>query len=496
VQYISNGPDIPAQLIHAHEEGRVVFFCGAGISVPAGLPNYSDLVSQLFDAFPTPKSSMQNKALKAKRYDSAIAILEKRLPSGRKIVRAKVAEILKPNLEMNNAKKTHRAMLELSSSRRDQKLRLVTTNFDRIFEEIICEENLQIESYAAPNLPVRDSNWNGIVYLHGLLPGDKDTQDKTLDQLVLSSSDFGLAYLAEGWVSRFLRELFRKHIVCFVGYSIDDPMLQYMVEAFSAEQQFEGKNPEMFAFASYSKNKEKQCDEEWEERYVTPIKYKMHNNHSYLHRSLHTWAESFRDGVQGKERVVAENAMKTPALLAGKKEIIDQLLWALSDPSGLPAKRFAELNPVPSLEWLEPLSSNHFQMKDIERFGISPAKHMDESINFSLIRRPCPHNHSPPMAIVDNGENNTQWDNVMRHLAKWLTRHLNDPNLLLWISRNGGRIHEEMAGLVRYRLDQLRELENKGHSAEIERIKSNAPNAIPNAEMRTLWELLMAGVII
>lgn len=32
MQFITNGPDIPDALLQAHEDGRVVFFCGAGIS--------------------------------------------------------------------------------------------------------------------------------------------------------------------------------------------------------------------------------------------------------------------------------------------------------------------------------------------------------------------------------------------------------------------------------------------------------------------------------
>ena len=40
MQLIANGPDIPDALLQAHEDGRVVFFCGAGISYPAGLPGF------------------------------------------------------------------------------------------------------------------------------------------------------------------------------------------------------------------------------------------------------------------------------------------------------------------------------------------------------------------------------------------------------------------------------------------------------------------------
>ena len=40
MQFIAKGPDIPDALLQAHEEGRVVFFCGAGISYPADLPGF------------------------------------------------------------------------------------------------------------------------------------------------------------------------------------------------------------------------------------------------------------------------------------------------------------------------------------------------------------------------------------------------------------------------------------------------------------------------
>ena len=60
MQLIQNGPDIPDRLMQAHEEGQVVFFCGAGISYPAGLPSFKGLISKLYarlcmkadDAFP------------------------------------------------------------------------------------------------------------------------------------------------------------------------------------------------------------------------------------------------------------------------------------------------------------------------------------------------------------------------------------------------------------------------------------------------------------
>lgn len=60
MQFVTNGPDIPEALLEAHEEGRVVFFCGAGISYHAGLPGFKGLVDKIYDTvgdvIPTTKS--------------------------------------------------------------------------------------------------------------------------------------------------------------------------------------------------------------------------------------------------------------------------------------------------------------------------------------------------------------------------------------------------------------------------------------------------------
>src|SRR5262249_31640187 len=67
-----------------------------------------------------------------------------------------------------------------------------------------------------------------------LLPATHD--ESALHRLVLTSGDFGLAYLTERWAARFVSELFRNFIVCFVGYSINDPVLRYMMDALAADQ--------------------------------------------------------------------------------------------------------------------------------------------------------------------------------------------------------------------------------------------------------------------
>jgi NAD-dependent SIR2 family protein deacetylase len=64
MQLIQNGPDIPDRLLQAHEEGRVVFFCGAGISFPAGLPSFRGLVEKIYAGLGTSPNEVEQQAIK------------------------------------------------------------------------------------------------------------------------------------------------------------------------------------------------------------------------------------------------------------------------------------------------------------------------------------------------------------------------------------------------------------------------------------------------
>lgn len=131
---------------------------------------------------------------------------------------------------------------------REGALRLVTTNFDRIFHVAAKRTGQTFQDYAAPMLPIpKNSRWNGLVYLHGLLPEKLD--DTALNRLVITSGDFGLAYLTERWAARFVSELFRNYVVCFVGYSINDPVLRYMMDALAADRMLGEVTPQAWALS-------------------------------------------------------------------------------------------------------------------------------------------------------------------------------------------------------------------------------------------------------
>lgn len=331
------------------------------------------------------------------------------------------------------------------------------------------------------------------MYLHGLLSESPTASE--LDRLVISSGDFGLAYLTERWAAGFVSELFRNCTVCFVGYSITDPVLRYMMDALAADRLLGESAPEMFAFGSYSQGGEEDRANEWEAKNVTPILYKEHRRHAYLHKTLQAWAETYRDGVRGKERIVVESAIARPLASTKEDDFVGRMLWALSDrhglPACLPAKRFADLEPVPSLDWLTPLSEARFGHIDLARYGVPPNTRLDKKLAFSLMRRPLPYTLAPFMSVVESDGVSGRWDAVMGHLARWLTRHLDDPALLLWLISWGGRLHINFASAIEHSLEHLATLEREGKTDELARMRAGAPNAVPGPWMRTLWRMLL-----
>ena len=500
MQFIKNGPNVPDRLLQLHEEGRVVFFCGAGISCPAGLPGFEGLVRKVFDRFPGYPNAAQDSAMKAGQFDEAIGQLENEVVGGKERVRRILAEELTLPSNESNATATHEVLLRLGTNR-DGRVRLVTTNFDRLFEEATAEPR-SVDPFQAPRLPVPNSSWDGLVYLHGLLPENEESTAKALDNLVVSSADFGRAYLTGGWAERFISELFHNYTICFIGYSINDPMMRYIVNAWAEDRLSGEADKEIFAFVDYAKGEKSTRESEWEMRGVTPIlyaeceKHSKYKGHDYLHGTLKSWADIYQDS-NGKENIVLDYAKKNPSLSNSEDDFVSRMLWALSDPSGLPAKRFAEHKRVPPLDWLEVFCDNRYGMEDLDRFGIARSPMHDDqrySLRFSLLCRPVSScDRGPRMALVGADADSVALDNIMRQLCDWLLRHLNNPKLLFWVANQGGCLHSEFAKVVARRLDEIDELEHTGNHDEIKRIQIHAPDAIPSPRMRDYWRLAVTG---
>lgn len=265
-----------------------------------------------------------------------------------------------------------------------------------------------------------------------------------------------------------------------------------MMDALAADRMQGEVTQQAWALGDCESGQEHRKTIEWEAKGVKPILYNVPTgsyDHSALHQTLHAWAETYRDGVQGKESIVVKHALTRPQASTQQDNFVGRMLWALSDQSGKPAKRFADLNPVPSLEWLQAFSDAYFEHHDLPRFGVQPHKEVDTRLRFSMIQRPASYDRTPPMLLVSAGVTSTRWDKVMSHLAQWLLRHLDDPELIIWIAERGGRLHNDLALMIENKLNELRNSNND----KLNEIRLNAPKAIPSPLMRTLWRLLLSG---
>ena len=477
MQFITNGPDVPDTLLRAHEDGKVVFFAGAGVSRRAGLPDFPGLVDQLFIELNETPTPVQREAIEKHQFDTAIDLLERSVVGERMTVRRKLVNILTPNLTPS-ATSTHEALLTLSTTRGGLR-HLITTNFDRIFEEVIRDKRLAVPRFRAPLLPMPKRRWDGLVYLHGRITNNPSDDD--LAQLVLSSGDFGLAYLTDRWAARFVSELFRRYVICYVGYGINDSVLRYMMDALAADRRLGESSLQTFAFAGYSQTAAHERDR-WEAKNVIPILYRDDDAHILLHQTLQEWASTYRDGTYGKERIVVDHAASRPIDSTQEDDFVGRMLWSLSDRGGRPARRFAEHDPVPPLEWLKPFSDRRFRPKHLPLFEIASSAPEDESLTFSLVERPSPYSHSPWMAFVQPTPSYGRLDERMYQLARWLTRHLDSSELLLWLVRRGSQPHWSFANLIRERLKFLDDLARSGDT-----------DRLPSPLMRSLWELFLLG---
>ena len=497
MQFVKDGPQIPGELLQKHEEGNVIFFCGAGISYSAGLFGFEELVTNIYHHLGVHWEPEEKQAFDRGQYDTTLGLLERRYPGQRGAVRRALYSLLQPKYRKKGALVSHEAILKLATGR-DSKVRLVTTNFDRIFQKIINRNKQTTPTYQAPLLPIpKDSRWDGVVHLHGLLPESPVSGD--LNRLVLSSGDFGLAYLTERWASRFVSELFRNYTVCFVGYSINDPVLRYMMDALAADRILGENTPKAYALADYETGEDESKLSEWKAKGVIPILYEVkrdgkgRQDHSSLYRTVSSWADTYQFGSQGKEAIVSQYAATQPLTSTTQDDYVGRMLWALSDKSGIPAKHFAEFEPTPSIAWLSPIESTHYKHSDLPRFGIPIYKEHSEELKFSLIRRPAPYGNAPWMNLLSDRYSHVKLDPVMFQLSRWLTKQLNNPSLILWVVNNGGILHEEFSALIRRELNNLSMLEKNKDTEKLTSITDKSPYAIPSREARALWDIILSG---
>lgn len=377
MRLVDSGPDIPDELISAQERGETIFVCGAGVSRTVGLPGFGELVEKVYRRLgeswlhhPAEREGMVEGGELFGQYDRVLRCLERRLaasesPRNRNIkarIRTAVRDELAPPKDANLS--NHLALLALSRDNQGIS-RLLTTNFDTLFERAwLGEHGNQAASHAGMALPrPMSSAFSGVLHLHGRLADDLVQIFET--DLVLTSAEFGDAYLRSGWASRYVYDLARTHTLVLVGYQADDPPMRYLLEALEADRELYPDLRKVYAFGECSANDGDIKEALWRAKGVEPILYRVDNNdHSPLYATLREW-KGYQDDPSAwrRERLQglfeehshpsSEEAITRCAALLGRGDA-NQLLGELSpDAAWLPilAERGVIKHPLPDV-WI------------------------------------------------------------------------------------------------------------------------------------------------
>ncbi|MBU4179903.1 MAG: SIR2 family protein, partial [Actinobacteria bacterium] len=296
------GIDFPPEVWDAHQEGKLVIFAGAGVSMdpPSNYPDFENLVRQVAEG------TLHKLESEEKRLDLFLGRMEH---DGVK-VHEQVKEVLtNPDSQPNHF---HDSIVRLFKD--SNNLRIITTNFDQHFTTVIRDTGFPVDIYKAPALPV-GSRFQGLVYLHGCV-------DSPADRLVLTDSDFGRAYMTEGWALRFLLGVYTSFTVLFIGYSHDDLVLTYLTRGLSPE------TARLYALTPKDKSLDK-----WRFLGIEPVLYQLQdeeNNHVALREAVLRWAEITLMGALDHEALIRQSLNAGPPLRETEED--DYLQDVVQDP--------------------------------------------------------------------------------------------------------------------------------------------------------------------
>ena len=294
------GIDFPKALLEALNDNQLVVFAGAGVSIPepAGLPSFSQLAAEIAwgSGETREKEEPEDRFLGRLRDKGQQVHIQ--------VARALQQKDAQPNCLHNDITALYQNL---------ECLRIVTTNFDTLFEEAAnARFGEEPETFRAPALPL-GSNFNGIIHVHGSI-------DKPTD-MVLTDADFGRAYLTEGWARGFLLDLFRTFPVLFVGYGHNDTVINYLARALPADQ-----TQSRFALAG-----EADIDR-WNTLRVEPLVFPQTSKEDYsgLYDGVAGLAKYATRGILDWKTTITEIAKSPPSL---NQEDMDTVRDGLSHPT-------------------------------------------------------------------------------------------------------------------------------------------------------------------
>ena len=309
------GIKLPDKLVTAHAEGELVFFVGAGASMspPTNLPNFTSLTRDLVSKASVPVPLEQI----CREPDVVLGQLEEQH-------RFPVHDVVATEITKGHARnQLHDALAVIAAA--PGTVRLVTTNYDDHLHGALDALGQRPVIFEAPALPA-GGDFEGLVHLHGRL-------GQLPRRLVITDTDFSRAYITEGWATQFLRELFSTFVVCFVGYSHDDRMMEYLAKGLPSNAR------ERYIFT------DEDSAARWSRLHLNPILYPAKKYETVL-RTLQVWGAWARDTPLGRAERIRSLGGDAPPV---EPDDQDFLAVSLRDP--VLAPEVCALATTP--EWIE-----------------------------------------------------------------------------------------------------------------------------------------------
>jgi hypothetical protein len=437
------------------------------------MPTFLDLTKHVIDSFvPAPDSEIMAafrpylEPSEPERLSGAKVPLDQifnllHIQYGREEVNALVTERLSVPLDGNARGREHSLIKRVSSSASGVP-QVVTTNFDRLFE--IGSAGGSPVFHVPPAFPdiKFGSKIEGITYLHGRLV---DVASES-HSYVLSSADFGRAYLAEGWATNFIRQLLERYTVVMVGYQAEDPPVKYLLQGLNHDGKFD--RSKLYAFDC---GLHEEIEAKWRDRGVTAIAYAAHQD---LWRSMEAWAERAEHPRKWRASVIAKCQQDPKGLSPHERGQVAHVLRTVQG-----ARLFAELDPPAHPEWVCVMDANVRSDKMSRGFGDNPEV-FDPCDAYGLDDDLKDISEEHPRAVPSN-DNLLTWrdgdDNPhdfhrlggrrvegseavpvrLSHLITWIGKSIESPVLAWWTIRQNG-LHPVLLQQLEWQIDRAENL--------------------------------------
>lgn len=451
MRFYHDGPNIPDSLLEKRDKGQVVFLCGAGVSKPANMPDFSELTRDVIDFFDPPEMSPVAQEFKPWREwiervsDTPRASLDQifhmlNLEYGRNEVNSQVTKRLQVDADDSFHSQWHEIIMQLSADQEGNP-QVVTTNFDLLFEH--TSRGINCPTHVPPAFPGIEHGvtLKGITYLHGRL----QEPEASYHSYVLSSADFGRAYLSEGWATSFIQSLLTSYTVVLLGYSAEDPPVKYLLQGLNHDGGSDSSN--LYAF---DRGTQDEVDSKWDDRGVTAIAF---SEYYQLWESLEAWRDRAASPREWRAKVF-ELALKRPQeLLAHERGQVAHIVRTTSG-----AKLFAHAEDLPPADWLCVFDRDCRVAKQSKGYGIGgevfrpiavfglddDKQHIDsESIGDSSDEHLLEWRRgdaNPPHAhrLGNRGGAPMKLPRRLEHITFWIAKSLNNPIIAWW----GARQHD------------------------------------------------------